>query len=103
MLRRSLVTSTGLLAIVVLSGCTVVPPVEPLASVAPTSTELSVYACDDIAALDDVVPVFVTADGTAPRSSRLLPSSSTPFQTTDQLTPDRSGSVPRESAETDAV
>ena len=66
MLRRSLITPTVLLAIVVLSGCTVGPPVEPSPSVAPTPAAASVYTCDDIAALDDVAPVFVTADGTAP-------------------------------------
>ena len=66
MLRRSLITPTVLLAIVILSGCTVGPPVEPSASVAPTPAAASVYTCDDIAALDDVAPVFVTADGTAP-------------------------------------
>jgi len=66
MLRRSLITPTVLLAIVVLSGCTAAPPIEPPASVAPTPAAASVYTCDDIATLDDVAPVFVTADGTAP-------------------------------------
>ena len=66
MLRRSLITPTVLVAIVVLSGCTAGPPIEPSPSVAPTPVAASVYTCDDIAALDDVAPVFVTADGTAP-------------------------------------
>ena len=66
MLRRSLITPTVLVAIVVLSGCTAGPPIEPSPSVAPTPAAASVYTCDDIAALDDVAPVFVTADGTAP-------------------------------------
>ncbi|TFD53490.1 hypothetical protein E3T43_13700 [Cryobacterium sp. Hh7] len=66
MLRRSLITPTVLLAIVVLSGCTVGSPVEPSGSVAPTPVAASIYTCDDIAALDVVAPVFVTADGTAP-------------------------------------
>ena len=63
---RIALTPTVLLAIVVLSGCTAGPPLEPSASVAPTPAAASVYTCDDIAALDDVAPVFVTADGTAP-------------------------------------
>ncbi|WP_129590556.1 hypothetical protein [Cryobacterium aureum] len=68
MLRRSLITPTVLLAIVVLSGCTAGPQVETSASgsVPPTPVAASGYACADIAALDDVAPVFVTADGTAP-------------------------------------
>ena len=66
MLSRSLITPTVLLAIVVLSGCTAGPPIEESASVAPTPAAASVYTCDDIATLDDVAPVFVTADGTAP-------------------------------------
>ncbi|SEO14125.1 hypothetical protein [Cryobacterium luteum] len=66
MLRRSLITPTVLLAIAVLSGCTVGTPVEPSPSVAPTPAAASVYTCDDIAALDDVAPAFVTADGTTP-------------------------------------
>jgi hypothetical protein len=66
MSRRSLITPAVLLAIVVLSGCTAGSPIEPSASVAPTSAAASAYTCDDIAALDDVAPVFVTADGTAP-------------------------------------
>ena len=66
MLSHSLITPTVLLAIVVLSGCTAGPPIEESASVAPTPAAASVYTCDDIATLDDVAPVFVTADGTAP-------------------------------------
>ncbi|WP_146071704.1 hypothetical protein [Cryobacterium sp. Y50] len=68
MLRRSLINPTVLLAIVVLSGCTAGPQVETSASgsVPPTPVAASGYACDDIAVLDDVAPVFVTADGTAP-------------------------------------
>ena len=66
MLRRSLITPTVLLAVLVLSGCTVGTPVEASPSVAPTPVAASAYTCDDIAALDDVAPVFATADGTAP-------------------------------------
>ncbi|WP_162942632.1 hypothetical protein [Cryobacterium soli] len=63
---RIALTPGVLLVIVVLSGCTAGRPIEPSASVAPTPAAASVYTCDDIAALDDVAPVFVTADGTAP-------------------------------------
>ncbi|WP_241977816.1 ATP-binding protein [Cryobacterium sp. TMS1-13-1] len=75
MLRRSRIAPTVLLAIVALSGCTAQPPAElsepsePPATIAPATAATaaaSAYTCDDIATLDNVAAVFVTADGTVP-------------------------------------
>ena len=34
--------------------------------ITPTAAEASVYTCDDLATIDDVAKIFVTADGTVP-------------------------------------
>ena len=68
MLRRGRIAPTVLLAIVALSGCTAQPPAElseSPATIAPTTATASAYTCDDIATLDNVAAVFVTADGQA--------------------------------------
>ena len=64
MLRRSLITSPAFLALVVLSGCSAAPRADPSPSVAPAAAPA--YNCHDLAAIDEVAPVFTTADGTVP-------------------------------------